>query len=929
MRKVITIILTSILIGCSDGGFILPPFTNAEANKQILTVCVYNNPPFSRWSQENKPEGFFVEVWETLAKKADVLYEYKRGSFAGCLKNVRTGKVDVALAVANTQERRKTIDFVETAAFNNWATVYSRKKLSINSILDLDGKTVAVETDDIYGMEFQRLARNFGANPVLVKAKSYEDVFAQIRDGKVDFGIVSRSFGLNSSTKFGVIRTQVVFFPVQISLAFRTGAYQELMEKMSRNLDALIKDNNSPYHESFMKWMGGARATATSAWMYPAMIITFAAFLLSAVIAYIFRRRSKSQTREISNQEARFRAIFDASSDAIITLKDGYIKECNEAALRLFGCAGRETMSGKSLDDLSPDQQPDGTLSARRAIELANEASKGAALHFEWQHKRLDGELFDADIALSPLELPEGPVLLATIRDISERKAHERQMIETTSLLRTIVENSPAPIMMLDVNYTVKIWNPAAERLYGWTAEEVIGKELPYIDGAERIKVRQKLDQAFISGTSATYESHRKTKDGRDLIVIAESAPVRGVDGEFCGIVGVHVDITDMKKLQSQLLQSQKMDAVGRLAGGIAHDFNNLLTAIFAYATFIVSPDKSTENKHEYARNIIDVADRAAALTRSLLLFSRKQEAEFSRINLHDVVNDFLKLIGRIIGEDIKVTTQLVDKELLILGNAGQLGQVLLNLATNARDAMPKGGTISITASPIEIDESFTTAYGSGVAGRYALLTASDNGYGIPADQLKQIFEPFFTTKDVGKGTGIGLSIVFGIVQAHGGFIDVYSEVDHGTTLKIFIPICDDKSQEAREHFDDKTPTGSETILLVEDNELLHQILSEILSGAGYQVLASRNGAEALEIYRQHSGEVTLILSDVVLPKMNGKELYEATIQIKPDVKFLFLSGYPSDILENRISLEPLADVMYKPVSPVQLLRRVRSVLDN
>lgn len=901
------------------------PFLSEAADaRPVLRVGVYDNPPHSLW-KDGKPEGFFVSVWELIARKEGIAYEYQSCSLQNCLEKLRAGQLDATLVVAGTPARREYLDFPSTPVFNNWGTVFVRKQLPVESLLDLKGKKIAIDPGDAHGTAFQELMRNFGFAVEIVPAGSFTEVFTFIHEGKVDAGVVARTFGEREEHRFDIKRTSVIFNPIGVSIAFSKGRHMNVATAIDRELPPLVADQNSEYHALLDKWMGVARTRQFPSWIYLALGLMVSGLVTVGGSAYVFRRQVQLKTAEVRKQEERFRAIFDASSDAIFTLKDGVLTDCNAHTPALFGYPDKEKLLGRSPVDFSPEMQPDGKSSLVSAQEKIAAACSGESLHFEWQHKRSDGELIDADVVLSPLDLAGGRQLVAVVRNITDRKISERKIQETTSLLRAIVDNAPTPILMLDGDYRVQMWNPAAERVYGWSAEELMGKKLPYLDGDEREKVRDALDHACAEGTPVVYESHRKTKEGRDLIVLAASAPVLGTDG----IVGVHVDITEQKRIQGQLLQAQKMDAVGRLAGGVAHDFNNLLTAIVGYATFITDLAETAEKKDDYARSIIDVANRAAALTKSLLVFSRKHEAEFARVNIHDVINDFLKLIGRIIGEDVKVTTRMEGTSLPVTGNAGQLGQLLLNLATNARDAMPDGGTISISARQVVIDESFVAAHGMGVPGWYVLLVVSDTGTGIAREHLKQIFEPFFTTKEAGKGTGLGLAIVFGIVQTHHGFIDVYSEVGVGTTFKIYLPVQEADVIRENEIQTGPAPGGKETILVAEDDELIRQILIQSLTNAGYQVVACRNGAEAFELYQKYRREISLILSDVVMPKMNGKALHDSVKADRPDMKMIFLSGYTSDILEDRIQLETNVDVMYKPVSPVQLLQKIRTVLDS
>jgi len=403
-----------------------------------------------------------------------------------------------------------------------------------------------------------------------------------------------------------------------------------------------------------------------------------------------------------------------------------------------------------------------------------------------------------------------------------------------------------------------------------------------------------------------------------------------------CGIVILGFNIYQRKlaerqqqALQAQLIQSQKMEAVGHLAGGVAHDFNNILTAIIGYGSILQAKVGADPELTSCVEQVLVAADRAAGLTRSLLAFSRKQVLEPKATDLNEIVRGIAGIATRLIGEDIVLRTVLAAQPLTVMADGGQIEQVLLNLCTNARDALPQGGSLTIETELAEVDEAARGRSGLERAGRYALLCVSDSGVGMDEQTRRQIFEPFFTTKEVGKGTGLGLSIVYGIVKQHGGAITVYSEPGQGSTFKMFLPLVLPAAP-AVPAAPDPVPTGGkETILLAEDEREVRALISIILRNAGYTVIEAIDGDAAVRAFCENAGRIALLLFDVIMPKKNGKDAYARILALRPGVKVLFMSGYTADIIQSKGMLPEALPLLSKPIIPDALLRRVREVLDS
>jgi len=511
----------------------------------------------------------------------------------------------------------------------------------------------------------------------------------------------------------------------------------------------------------------------------------------------------------------------------------------------------------------------------------------------------------------------------------ARRERAERALREANEHLAAVIQSSPLAIYTLDPTSTVQTWNRAAEALYGWQAEEVIGRPLPTI-AQDREDHRRLRDRVLRGEALRGVEVTRRRKDGTSVNISLSVAPLHDAAGRVTGMLSIAADVTEMRQLEVQYRQAQKMEAVGRLAGGIAHDFNNLLTAIIG-TTALVLEDLGLESRARLdIQEIEKAAKRAAGLTRQLLIFSRQQVLEPRALDLNALVGNLEKMLHRLIGEDIELRTKPAALLGAVRADPGQLEQAIVNLVVNARDAMPKGGRLTIETADVELDRSYVAAHVPTQPGPYVLLAISDTGVGMDGATKARLFEPFFTTKEPGRGTGLGLATVYGIVKQSGGYIWAYSELGHGTTFKIYLPRVAETAQAPESTPSPPTPVGgSETVLVVEDQDEVRRLTKRVLEARGYTVLAARNGAEALEIVGRHATQIHLMITDVVMPGMNGRELAQLACARRSDLKVLYVSGYTGEaVLQHRL-LEPGVAFLQKPFTPDALARKTREVLDD
>lgn len=505
---------------------------------------------------------------------------------------------------------------------------------------------------------------------------------------------------------------------------------------------------------------------------------------------------------------------------------------------------------------------------------------------------------------------------------VSARRNAESRLRDQREWLQVTLSSIDDAVIATDLNGCVTFMNPSAEAMTGWTPQRATGRPLD--------EVFRPVDRHSTEDSKRLSEVILTSQDGTTRQIELSAAPIRNDANRTKGSVLVFRDVTERELLQEQFRQAQKMEGIGQLAGGVAHDFNNLLTVILGYCALAYRESVSNNSLRDHLNQIKAAGDRATGLVSQLLAFSRKQVLKPRVLNLNEIVASSEKMLERLIGEDIDLVCNTRSELGNVLADSGQVEQIILNLAVNARDAMPHGGKLTIETANVELDVNYARTHTEVVPGRYVLIAVSDSGHGMDTVTQARIFEPFFTTKELGKGTGLGLSTVFGIVKQSGGHIWLYSEPGHGATFKIYLPRVDENATSAgREIGSVISLNGSETILLVEDDEMVREFAQAALQSYGYAILAAAAAPAALEISRQHIGLIRLLVTDVVMPGITGLKLSEQLTQLRPEMKVLFVSGYADDAIVHHGVLDAQEAFLQKPFTPDALARKVREVLAN
>jgi PAS domain S-box-containing protein len=650
------------------------------------------------------------------------------------------------------------------------------------------------------------------------------------------------------------------------------------------------------------------------------------------------RIQAEAEVRQGKNQ---YQLIFDGSPVPmwVSDLKTGALLEVNEAAIQHYGYSREEFTALTTRDICSPEEA---SKLAKYLAEMAGERTEGGGVGQAglWQHKNKDGKFIDVEITWSIILFNGQEALLTMANDVTgARRATEAlKKTETSLAAAQRIAHLGSWEMDLtnaeDLNSNPLYWSDETYRIFGLEPRQVpVTSEFFFscIHPDDRPAIKDMVSSAFRNNASYDVEHRILLPGGAERVVRQRAEFAFDDSGKPLQMRGIVIDITERKQLEEQLRQSQKMEAIGQLAGGMAHDFNNILTVTHGHALLLLGEKGLSKSAKESAQQIAQAAERAAGLTRPLLAFSRQQVMQFRRLDLNEVLNGMTMMLGRILGEDIALQIKYWPQPAMVQADASMIEQVLLNLAVNAREAMPKGGQLAIDASITDLNPNRPASHPEAGAGQFVCLRVVDNGGGISPENLRRIFEPFFTTKEAGKRTGLGLATVYGIVKQHQGWVEAESEPGKGATFRIYLPVS--KEQDGSPEKRPVKPSvrgGTETILVVEDEAPVRELVCKILTGYGYKVLPAPSGVKALELWRRSKGKIDLLLTDLVLPdQLNGRELAEKLRKSRAKLKVIFSSGYSPDVVGKDFVLQRGQHFLQKPYDLHKLALTVRNCLDT
>ncbi len=640
----------------------------------------------------------------------------------------------------------------------------------------------------------------------------------------------------------------------------------------------------------------------------------------------------------LQESESRYRLLAENAGDIIFTMDTNLqFTYISPSVTKMRGYTVEEAMAQSPAEALTPASlelamktflgEVDAEASGRRAME------KNIVLDLEENCK--DGSTIWTESTFSPLRDHDGRItgFLGITRDISEGKLAKEALSESERRYREILEEIEDGYYEVDLKGNFTFFNRAMAEILRYDPDEMLGMNYrAFMSEESARKVLSTFNRIFLTGTPTKAIDWEFVRKDRTLCIVETSVSlIRDENGTARGFRGILRDVTEQKTLQERLSQAQKMESVGKLAGGIAHDFNNMLTPIMGYAELLKLKFPDDKKYLSHVEQIIRSAERSRDLVRQLLAFARKQTLEMKPIDLNHVVANFEKMLRRTLHEDVVIRTNLEPSLGSIMADIGQVEQIILNLSVNAQDAMPEGGILLIETRDIMLDEGYAVANEGVPPGPYVMLAVSDTGLGIDREVIDRMFEPFFTTKGPGKGTGLGLATVYGIVKQHGGHVTVTSRPGEGTIFRVFFPRHDGAAGLVPEEDapPGRPPYGSETILVVEDEDMVRAMVVSGLMGYGYEVLEARDGQSALELSKNHPGPIHLVVSDVVLSDVNGRSLFEEISVLRRDLRVLFMSGYSKDVISHHSVLDEGINFIQKPFSVEALATKARAVLDR
>ncbi len=614
---------------------------------------------------------------------------------------------------------------------------------------------------------------------------------------------------------------------------------------------------------------------------------------------------------------------------ALLVEASGRIAAANDLVERMFGVEAGGLV-GHTVESLIPTPVRDEHAAMRTSFMVGERPSRMGQGR-ELAALRRDGAVFPVEVGLSRISSELGPLVLATVHDISARKARDEALRTSEERFLQLVGNIREVFWLVDpIGARLVYLSPVSEGLFGRSPEEIMaspGGLLDAVHSEDRPRVARCFSAEGIEDCEIEYRAVRP--DGAIRWVRGHAYPVRDATGRLIRVAGVAEDVTERRQLEARLRQTQKMESVGLLAGGVAHDFNNWLTVIAGNSDALLSELADHDPLRELVQEIRQAGERAATLTRQLLAFSRQQVMEPRVIDLGAVVTDTERMLRRLLGEQVTLVTSVAPGLSCVVADAGLMGQVLLNLSLNARDAMPSGGRLSIDLGDVTLDDEHARVNPGVKPGRYVRITVTDSGVGMSPEVRARLFEPFFTTKGPGKGTGLGLAVVHGIVTQSGGHIEVRSELDAGATFELFLPAVEARAPVERAALAPRSLSGHESVLLVEDEDTVRRVAYRALVARGYDVLQANGAEEAMELLDARGGTVDALVTDVVMPRVGGRELAEMVTRRCPTVRVLFTSGYAADAMVRHGVFQAEVAFLQKPYTSQSLVAKVREVLDR
>ena len=941
------------------------------AEPRLVRVGAFNYYPAIFKDKDGLVKGFYVDALADIAQRENIRFEYVYGSWSEGLERIQSGEVDLLTSVAYTPERAMFLDYGKAPLLTVWGELYVPLGSKIDGIQQAQGKKIAVMKGDINAKHFIDLTNRFDITCEFIELPGFDAVFKAVADKKVDAGVVNNTFGVAKQKEYALRSTGVVFNPFDIFFVVGKGNNTDLLMLLDSYLGKWRHQQNSVFNQARQKWSHGTIGTmqVIPRWLTTSLLILAVTSGVAVLFILLLRVQVRRKTADLAAQAAdrakleetllfiNESGLHHRGADLLADLtahvgaclgveyvfvsqllpgrKDtaktvGLYAMGAQAQDMEYGISGTpcENIIGKELRFYSNDIR-------RRFPQdsfLALIEAEGYAAAPLWNSQGTGIGLLSL-ISKHPLQ--NQSLVETIVQIVATRAAQELEAmihLEELKLKNFTIENITDAVYWISAD--ARIWdvNSAACNLLGYSKDELLAMTTPDIDPTYSLSVWQEHWQDLKESGSLRFETSHKAKSGRIFPVEINANFCKYNDIEYnCAMVH---DITERKEaeiekqnLLAQLSQSQKIESVGLLAGGIAHDFNNLLTPILGYSQILKAKMDAENPDVIKIDSIMRAADKARILTQQLLSFGRKQILDMKLIDINDVITSFYEILRRTIPENIEIQLHLTKNEYAVRADRNQLEQIIMNLAVNARDAIADNGIITLETAPVMLDDEYARQHADVQPGRYLMFAVTDSGSGMGQDTLLHIFEPFFTTKGIGKGSGLGLATVYGLVKQHGGHIWVYSEIGKGTAFKIYFPILDAKPVTEVELQTQSLILNASglTILLVEDNNMVRNLVYDLLIDHGFNVIVE--GGPKRAIQASEGQHIDLLLTDVVMPDMTGPELHKHLLKAHPGLKVIYMSGYTNNAIVHHGVLDEGINFIQKPFTANDLSHKIGSVL--
>ncbi|ETR72471.1 MAG: Ntr family two-component system sensory/regulatory protein [Candidatus Magnetoglobus multicellularis str. Araruama] len=915
---------------------VLFALTMAHAEKTV-TMGIYQNIPLCFTDSSNQPQGIYIDVLNHIANKEGWRIKYRIDTWNRCLQALDKHEIDLMCGIAVTLERKNRYFFNDENVMLDWGQIYLSVGSSIQSILDLNHKKIATISGGILRTALQDLARAFDVTCNFVLVESANEVFDLIEQNEVDAGTVLRLFGMRFSYQYHVKPSPIVFAPLHLRFATANPQKQNLLNAIDYHLKSLKDTDSSVYYQSINRWL----IDSPIHWHLPGWILISTAALLFFLLmtSIILKRKINRRTLELHSQniklqqeidrrieadkalafsEKRFSQYIECSPDGVfVSDNNGCFAEVNPSACALTGYS-RDELIGMSIFVLVPNDKQD--KAKNHFAKVRHKGKSSGVLPYLTKSGTQKFWIISA-VKLSNNEF------LGFAKDITEIKIAENKLIKSERLLRTIAHNYPhSYVSIIEKDMTVSFSSGQEFQRMKLEPEQFNGKHLSEIFGTQATYIIQQYEKTFL-GEEVSFELFFN-----DQYQLYKTVPMIESDNSIPRILVVVENISQQKKieqekaqLERQLLQAQKMEAIGTLAGGIAHDFNNILAIILGNIELCLEESDPMDPIHLSMAEAQTASIRARELIRQILNFSRQTMPDKEPIAIIPIVKESTQLIRASVPSSIKINTNIVDSEDAIIGNPTQINQILLNLCSNAVYAMGEKGTLTIEASR-EVPDPVPSLINDLEKKPYIKISVIDNGSGIPQDIINKVFDPYFTTKKIGEGSGMGLSMVYSIIQSHNGAITFHSSSDHGTQFNIFLPIIYEKVN-TKQDLPEPTLKGSGNILFVDDEEMLVKLGRRMLTQMGYSVTGFHDPVAALSDFESHASDYDLVITDMTMPDISGKNFSKKILAIRPDIPIFLCTGYSDAIDETMAKELGIKQFLLKPLSKRKLAEEVYAVL--